>query len=464
MNKSNVSVLFLFLFILGIASCSNEKYKVKSETDKNGYSYQTVTNDPTAVRIYTLKNGLKVYLSVNKDAPRIQTYVSVRAGSDLEPEESTGLAHYFEHLMFKGTDKLGTTDWAKEKVFLDEITDLFEQRRNTDDSIKKIKIFHQIDSVSVLASQYAIPSEYDKLMSAIGARGTNAFTSYETTTYVNDIPSNEILPWLTIEAERFSNISLRLFHTELETVYEEFNMGQDRDSYKAYYALMGNLFNKYPLHRKVIGYAKDLKNPSIINIRKFYDKYYVPNNIAVIMCGDLNPDSTIQLIDKTFGKLAEKPFERPVLPREVPITKPIEKSIYGPDAEFLQFAYRFSGDSTMDKKYVTLIDMILNNSQAGLIDLDLVQQQKVLRAGCSPSFFIDYGMHRFYAYPKQGQTLEQARDLVLNEIEKVKKGEFDDWLIKAVINDLRLNNIRSQESNDGSRIGRLRFARNPVIL
>ena len=438
-------LLILLLIAVSVGSCGKTKYQVKKLTDSNGYSYETVTNDPMGVRLYTLENGLKVYFSVIKDAPRIQTLISVRAGSLIEPEQTTGLAHYFEHMLFKGTSKFGTTDWEKENALLIQISDLFEQRRNLTDSVGKTKIFAKIDSLSILASSYAIPNEYDKLMNTIGGQGTNAFTSYQGTSYIEDIPSNEIDRWLKIQQERFSNIALRLFHTELETVYEEFNMAQDRDAFKAYRTLMSGLFPKHPLGRFVLGYPEHLKNPSMVNIQTFFNKYYVPNNMAVIMSGDFDMDKTIQMVDKTFGQFKGKPFEKPVSPKEEPITQPKAFNVFGPDAESVSFAYRFKGDSTEDKKYITLIDMILNNSAAGLIDLNLVQQQKILYGGSSPQFYIDYGVHRFYGNPREGQTLENVKDLLLGEIEKVKKGDFDDWLIKAVINDLRLQSIRSQE-------------------
>ena len=347
--------------------------------------------------------------------------------------------------MFKGTSQFGTSNWEKENVLLGQISDLFEKRRATTDSIEKTKIFASIDSLSILASSYTIPNEYDKLMQVIGGQGTNAFTSYQGTFYTEDIPSNEIDRWLKLQQERFSNIALRLFHTELEIVYEEFNMKQDLDGFKAYRALMTGLFPTNPLGRFILGYPEHLKNPSMVNIHNFFNTYYVPNNMAIIMSGDFDMDKTIQLIDKTFGQFKAKTFGKPVFPKEKPITKPIVKEVLGPDTESVNIGFRFKGDSTEDKKFVTLINMILNNSAAGLIDLNLVQQQKILNGGCYPQFYIDYGVHQFLGSPREGQKLETVKDLLLGEIEKVKKGEFDDWLIKAVINDMRLQAIRDQE-------------------
>lgn len=437
----------IFTSAILLFSCSTEKYRVVHKKDTHGYSYEEVTNDPVHARIYTLDNGLKVYLTVNPDEPRLQTVIGVHAGSTSDPESTTGLAHYFEHMMFKGTDKIGTTDWESEKVLLQEISDLFEEHRNATDPGVKKAIYHKIDSVSVLAAKYAIPNEYDKMASSIGAKGTNAMTSYDMTVFINDIPANELDKWAQLESERFKHMVLRLFHTELETVYEEFNMYQDNDNSRANQELMHAMFPNHAYGRDVIGYPEHLKNPSMVNIYQFAKDYYVPNNMAIALSGDINPEEAIQVIDKYFGDMESKPVKRVEQPREKPITGIIEKTVTGPSAASVMFAYRFDGDNSEDDPYVTLIDMILNNSKAGLIDLDLVQQQKVLAAGCGPYKLKDYTVHQFYGVPRQNQSLEEVRDLILAEIDKVKKGEFDDWLIQAVINDMQLSETRQRENN-----------------
>ena len=215
--------LVLMLFVLFAGTVSAQKY-----------SYKTYLNDPLGVREYTLDNGLKVFMSVYKDAPKVQTYIAVRAGSRNDPHETTGLAHYLEHMMFKGTQKLGTTDWEKEKVLIQKIEDLFEAYRMFDDATTRAAIYHKIDSLSYEASKLAVANEYDKAMTAIGSTGTNAFTSNDYTMYVENIPSNQIETWCEVQADRFQNLVLRLFHTELETIYEEKNMSLTKDNRKAY--------------------------------------------------------------------------------------------------------------------------------------------------------------------------------------------------------------------------------------
>ncbi|MBN1337923.1 MAG: insulinase family protein [Bacteroidales bacterium] len=431
-----------------VFSCSSKKYELKKATDKNGFSYEYVKGDPIDARMYTLGNGLKVFLSYNPVEPRISTLIGVRAGSTSDPAETTGLAHYFEHMMFKGTDEIGTLDWEKEKVYLDMISGLFEEKRATDDPEMKKEIYKKIDSLSAIAAGFVAANEYDKLVSSLGAKRTNAGTSYESTVYINDIPSNQLEKWLKLESERFTDIVLRLFHTELETVYEEFNMYQDMDQSRASNALMEGLFPTHPYGRDVIGLPEHLKNPSMVNIYEFADTWYVPNNIAIAIAGDFDFDETIMLIDKYFGKAGpNENLPEIVQPVEKEITEPVIREVIGPEAESLMLAFRFDGENSEDQKYVTLIDMILSNSQAGLIDLNLNQQQKVLRAGSGAWFMRDYGIHQFYGQPREGQTLEEVKDLLLGEIEKLKKGEFDDWMPEAVINDLRLSEIRGQENN-----------------
>ena len=352
MKKSLTASLFMATFAIAVvaSSCKENGYQTKQVTDPNGYTYSVVNNDPNQTRIYTLKNGLTVYLSVNKDEPRIMSLIATRAGSMNDPVETTGLAHYFEHMMFKGTDEIGTSNWNEEKVLLDSLAVLFNQHKATTDPAEKKKIYKEIDRISHHASKYAIANEYDKICSAIGAKGTNAFTSYDVTAYINNIPSNELKKWIEMETERFKDPVLRLFHTELETVYEEFNMYQDMDEVKLNNSLMSGLFPTHPLGRDVIGYPEHLKNPSMTNIMDFYHTWYVPNNMAIILSGDIDFDATIQLIDQSFGQLPSKELPPISRPKEEPIPAPVIKEVYGPEAEQLQIAYRFNGYNSDDRK------------------------------------------------------------------------------------------------------------------
>lgn len=445
MNKS----LFMMTVVafLSLQSCKKQSGDVSTHTDANGFKYEVVKNDPTGLRLYTLDNGLKVYLSKNNDEPRIQTYIAVRAGSVYDPADNTGLAHYLEHMVFKGTDKIGTQDWEAEKVLLNKISDLYEQHKAETDPEKKRAIYRVIDSISQEASKISIANEYDKMVSALGAQGTNAWTWHEETVYTNRIPSNELDKWLTLESERFSKLVLRLFHTELEAVYEEFNRAQDNDFRKENFALMDALFPNHPYGQQpTIGISEHLKNPSMVAIHEYFDNYYVPNNMAIVLVGDLDFEETIQKVNNHFGGFEKKELVHPERPTESPITSPIIREVFGPEAARVNIGYRTGEVGSDDERYITLIDQILSNGTAGLIDLNLNQRQRVQRAFSRPTFFNDYGMHSITGYSRSGQTLEEVKDLLMNEIENIKQGNFDDWLLEAAINDLKLQEMRQFEN------------------
>ncbi|MDR0231568.1 MAG: insulinase family protein [Dysgonamonadaceae bacterium] len=410
------------------------------------YTYESVPNDPLNARIYTLSNGMKVYLSVNKDQPRIQAYVVVKVGGKNDPAETTGLAHYFEHLMFKGTSQFGTSDFEAEKPYLDEIEQLFEVYRVNRDTLQRKAIYAQIDSVSQLASKIAIPNEYDKLMSSIGSSGTNAFTSYDVTAYTENIPSNEVENWAKIQYDRFIDPVIRGFHTELETVYEEFNMSLTRDGRRVNDTIMAALFPSHPYGiQTVLGKGEHLKNPSITNIKNYFDTYYLPNNIAICMAGDLDPDATMDILTRYFGKMKPKPVPALQFEPEQEITQPIRKEVIGLEAENVSIAFRGPAANNPDMLKISLIDYMLANGKAGLIDLNIVQKQKALRAGCGVNELADYSAFQLYGYPKEGQSLDEVRDLLLSQIELIKKGEFDEELLRGIINNFRLDKYYQQQ-------------------
>lgn len=432
--------ILLSFMTIALADVSGQKYK-----------YETAPNDPTGTKIYTLKNGFKLYLSVFKDAPRVQTFIAVRAGSKNDPSETTGLAHYLEHMMFKGTRNIGALDWAKEEPLLNKISDLYEKYRATKDTAERSKIYAQIDATSQEAAAFVHTNEYDKMISSLGAKGTNAFTSLERTVYVNDIPSNEIEKWMNVEGERFREVVLRLFHTELEAVYEEFNIGQDNDGRNAYAAMLEGLF---PTHtygtQTTIGTSEHLKNPSLVNIQKFFKTYYVPNNMALIISGDFDPDQVTAWAEKYFGDY--KPKDVPVFKYEEqkPIASPVVKEVFGKQQAWVDMAYRIPGISTKSNDVLLseLVAQVLANGQAGLIDLDLVQQQKVGSEAYAYTWTLsDYSLLALHAVPREGQSLEEAHKLLMDEIAKLRKGEFPDWLVEAAIKNLKLQQMKQMEDN-----------------
>lgn len=449
MKKIRLIICFVALTVLSCGTLTAQKT----------YHYKTYPNDPLNVREYTLDNGLKVFMSVYKDAPKIQTYIAVRAGSKNDPHETTGLAHYLEHMMFKGTERLGTTDWEKEKVLIQKIEDLFEAYRMFDDDQTRAAIYHKIDSLSYEASKIAVANEYDKAMSAIGSTGTNAFTSNDYTMYVENIPNNQLETWCEIEADRFQHLVLRLFHTELETIYEEKNMSLTKDGRKANDAMFNALFPHHPYgNQTTLGSQEHLKNPSMRNIRNFVATYYVPNNICISLAGDFNPDEAIKIIDKYWGQMQPGNVPEFKFEREQPINSVITRNVSGLDAENTIRAYRLdSGNGSHDALLAQLLESVLNNGKCGLIDLNINQQQKCLGAYAGCYILNDYGAFMFGGQPNQGQTLEQVQALFDEQIALVKQGKFDEWMLEAAINNMKLSIMKQAESNN-SRASQMAYA------
>lgn len=411
--------------------------------------YVTVDGDPMGTRIYTLDNGLKIYLSVNKETPRIQTYIAVRVGGKNDPADNTGLAHYLEHIMFKGTEKLGTQNYAAEKPLLDQIQALYDVYRTKTDPAEREKIYAQIDSVSYLASKIAIANEYDKAMSIIGAKGTNAFTSNDVTCYTEDIPSNQVDTWAKVQADRFKNMVVRGFHTELEAVYEEYNRGLTSDFSKSLLAIDSVLFANHPYGTQdVIGTQQHLKNPDITAILKQKATWYVPNNTAICASGDLDPDEFVSIIEKYFGDWkATDSVPNLEIKEEAPITSPVRKDVLGQDAEFVFMAWRYPGEKFSESEISPLVSSILYNGMAGLMDLDLNNKQKLLASASENYGRSDHGELILYGFPQEGQTLDQVRDLLLGEVAKLRSGDFDEKLLSSAIANFKLEEMRALEDN-----------------
>lgn len=436
MRKSVLGVLVLMLW--GATVVAKE------------YKYKTVPNDPMKVRMYTLDNGLQVYLSQVKNEPRIAAQILVRCGGKTDPASNTGLAHYFEHLMFKGTQKLGTVDYSAEKVYLDQIENLYEQYSATKDEAKRTALYHAIDSLSQIAARYAVPNEYDKAMAIIGSKGTNAYTANDVTVYVEDVPVNRLDNWAMIQADRFSNAVIRLFHTELETVYEEKNMSLVNDTRKSVEELFRTLYPDHPYGTQtVLGTQENLKNPSIKAIKAYFEKYYVPNNMALILSGDLDFDKTIQTIDRYFSALKPKGSFQPIAPSKFKLDKTVQKDVFGQNNEVVYLAFKTPAASAKDAELMQMASAVLYNGNAGMIDLNVMQKQQMVMAFASPYQMADGGMLILGGQPSAGESLVQAKDRLLEQVDKLKKGEFDAWLLQAVIAQYKLGKMKSMETHTG---------------
>ncbi|MEQ8313077.1 MAG: insulinase family protein [Gammaproteobacteria bacterium] len=458
-HRANLTAGILLAAGLLLASCSES-----GNTANNGQGdavapvaavetgYRRI-NEPNPedlldTHIYELDNGLRVYLTENHEEPRFYAEIAVRAGSKHDPADATGLAHYLEHLLFKGNENLGTLNYEAEKPHLDRIVELYEEHFSATDPERRAEIYAEINREAQLAAQYAVPNEIDKLYNNMGGNALNAHTWHEETVYKIGLPSNRLAQWAEIESDRFVNPVFRLFHTELETVYEEKNRTLDNGDRIIGTAVDELLYKEHPYGQQpTIGTVDHLKNPSLVYIQDYFDTYYVPNNMGIFISGDINIAETIELISEKFGRWEASDVPEVGPWDEEPLQGAERRTVQYPGQEQVQLAFRTAPNGNQDKEALILLDMILDNRTAGLINLNLNQQQLVSQAGSSPLFLNDYGSQNLYGVPKQDQSLEEVEQLLLDQIDIIKAGEFEDWIIPAIVNDFLKNEKASLEFN-----------------
>ncbi len=412
--------------------------------------------DPLQAALYRLDNGLEVYLSVNRDTPRFFAEIAVRAGSKHDPPETTGLAHYMEHLLFKGSTRLGTMAYDAEKPHLDRIKELYERHFEETDPEKRREIYAEITQESTLAATYAAPNEFDRIYRAIGGRGLNAHTWHEEVVYKIDLPSNRLRQWALLESDRFARPVFRLFQTELETVYEEMNRALDNKNRIIQNAVSAVLFKNHPYGQQpTLGHVEHLKSPSIKRIHEFYDAWYVPNNMAIFLSGDIDVEATMSVIAEHFSAWTPRALPEPQQWDEDPLDGREEVRVSYRAEPFVLLAFRTAPRDHEDAEALTMLDMILDNSVAGLINLNLNQQQRVREAGAFSMQLNDYGVQFLYGVPKDGQSMEEVEQLLLEQLGLVRNGAFEEWLIPAIINDYKKREKTGLES-DAARVALMR--------
>ncbi len=405
-------------------------------------------NDEMAVTIHRLPNGLTVYLSRNPDLPRISAHIAVRAGSKNDPADATGQAHYLEHMLFKGTTRLGSLDYKSEAPHLARIKELYEKRAKADPA-GRAKLDKEIDSENLAAAATAVPNELGRFYREIGADGLNAYTTDEHTVYIVDIPSNRLEQWAAMEAERFAHPVFRLFPGELEAVYEEKNRSMDNAERIIGEEVEKALFKDHPYGTQTtLGTVEHLKNPSLTKMEEFYGRWYVPNNMAIALAGNFDPDRALAVLAETFGAWTPRPLP-PAQSWPLPKPKGEERHEVKYEAEEkVMVAWPTVAASHPDADALTVMDMILDNSAAGLMNLRLNQAQKVKASGSYPQLRNDAGAWYMWAATKKGQTPEEALKLLLDTAEAVKKGEFDAADIASVITAFEIGHKRGLESNE----------------
>ena len=383
------------------------------------------------VETFYLDNGLKVVLCEDHSAPTIHGMVYVHAGSKNDPLDATGMAHYFEHIMFKGTDKIGTIDWEKEKVFLDSIDIMYDKLHETDVPEERVAIQQKINELSIASTDYAIPNEVDLILTKMGGEGLNAGTSYDYTVYFNSFPSNQVAKWMDVYVERFRNPVFRLFQSELETVYEEKNMYGDNPTNAFMEMMFKECFGEHPYGRPVIGITEHLKNPQTTKMREFFNTYYVANNMTLIMVGDFVPEEIKPMIEEKFSvwekrELPEFPeFELPAFDKEV------VKEVKLTPMKMGIISYKGVDNTHEDNLALNVMMNLIMNGATGILDKAMVNNE-IMAAMMMPLSLEDHGVNIFLYVPKLiGQSHEEAEAIVFDAVNKIKSGDFSEDLVEA---------------------------------
>ena len=387
---------------------------------------------------YKLSNGLTVMLWEDHDQPDVTGYVAVRAGAMDEPAEYTGLAHYLEHMLFKGTQKIGALDWEKEKPLYEEIIRLYDEYAETTDEAKRLELTKKINEVSIEAAKYSTVEDFFVLLDGIGATGVNAYTSYDMTCYHNSFPASSMYKWLTIFSDRLIDPVYRTFQAELENVFEEYNMYQDDASTHVRQKLFSKLYAGHPYERDVIGLPEHLKNPRLSKLIEFYNTWYVPNNMALIIVGDFDAEATKPMIEQTFGRLEYKELPaRPTYPKTSFAGNPTHKFKLG---YYPMVIWAYDGVSMTSEDLLPLqfvVSLLNNSTTTGLLD-KLNIDGIVSSASASVDTRRDQGRILIQAVPyydanQQSYESNAATERIVSaEINRLKTGDIPDWLIQTV--------------------------------
>lgn len=414
------------------------------------FSSIVTAQDALKVEKFILDNGLTVILNEDPYATDVYGAVIIKAGSKNDPADATGMAHYLEHLLFKGTNELGAMDWEKEKPLMDSIIFYYDLLGKTTDEVERKKIQQLINNQSVQQSMYANPTEFDKLIKSIGGTGMNAFTATDMTVYHNAFPGDQIENWLELYAHRFQNPVFRSFQSELEVVYEEKNRGMDSPFNKLFEDIHKELFRTHPYGtQSTIGTTEHLKNPSLTKMYEYFNTYYVANNMALVISGNFDKNLAIPIIKEKFSKLRSA---------EVPKFKDYGRSQFN-GKEIIEVKYTplkigiigYKTFPTGDKDEIAFdicTRLLYNESETGLVN-KLQLNGDILFGGNVPLSYNDDGAYNILFAPKVvGQTFEDAEKLIYEAIQKLKDGDFSEkdlTIIKQEISRQRKESLESSE-------------------
>ena len=399
------------------------------------------------VKEITLQNGMTVWLNEDHSQPKVFGAVVVKAGSKDCPD--TGIAHYFEHIMFKGTDRMGTTDYIAEKPWLDSISAQYDLLSQAQAPTERTAIQKHINQLSLKAAEYMIPNEFNRLITLYGGSGLNAATSYDVTYYHNSFLPQYIAQWCVLNSERLLHPVFRGFQGELENVYEEKNRTSDLAG-DAIERIFGTIFKTQPYAYPILGSTESLKNPQLSMMEEFYKKYYVASNMGLILCGDIIPDASLTtLLEETFGRIprgvvpqrATSPMPDIARNEVCKVTFPIP--LIGIEA----LVFKAPTDFEPDANALNLANMLLSNEKAGLLD-SLVNEHHLMAAEATSMTLADAGGTAILIVPKLMGKMKKAEALCMKQVQHIINGEFSTTQLESLKQEMIMDAQRNLENID----------------
>jgi len=398
---------------------------------------------PLEVKEYKLSNGLVVWLNEDHSQPKVVGAVVVKAGAKDSP--NTGIAHYFEHMMFKGTDRIGTTNYPAEKILLDSIALKYDELAATTDQLQRRQIQKDINALSIRSATYSIPNEFDRLISRYGGSGLNAGTSFDFTVYYNEFSPQYIRQWAEVNSERLRNPVFRMFQSELETVYEEKNMYNDRIGGQAIEKVTERFFAPHPYAFPIVGSTENLKNPRLSDMRKFFETYYVAGNMGLMLSGDFNAGEVLPILENTFSKIrkGEAPQKNIQQPKPFNGKEDFVIKLPIPVVKILALGWRGVPANDKDEVKLRIMTGLLNNAnKTGYLD-KLSTDGKLMQAAAMSFSLNETGVLGMLVIPKLlVQSYGNAKTLAMNQVERIKSGDFTD----EAFNSLKLEQKRNYET------------------
>ena len=411
-----------------------------ADSNKTKYQFKTIKDDIYDTHYIELENGLKIYLVKNDKKPTVEVRAYFNVGSKNDPQDNTGLAHYFEHLMSNGTTKIGSLDYEKEKPYLDKIEDLFEKLKLEKDKKKREKIIKEIDDNSLKASKFSTNREFDRILQSLGCSNINAFTSKDVTCYHYTIPKNNLDKSLNVLAEQLFNPVIRRFSTELQVIYEEYVRLKEDSNKICSQKVFKELCKNHPYSIHMIGKEEHLKNPTIKGIKEFHNKYYNTNNLTLLFVGDIDYDSTVEIIEKYFGKLKKKEIPKNNFPDIKLPEKTAEFDILTENRNYGLFVFPIKIKEAKDYYKIYLITTILNSY---LNSLNLEKQVNDIFV--NPHFLKDISFINIYFEPLDRNSLKKTKEIVLNKMKNFCTGKDNSHSFNYVINDI-IYKTRNEEN------------------